>query len=396
VALPTGAALLPAERRAVASLAAIYAVRLLGLFLLLPVLALHAGEMPGGTPLLAGLAVGAYGLTQAVMQIPFGVWSDRVGRKPLIVVGLLLHVAGSALGAVATSAAALVTARVVQGLGAVSGPVTAFLADLTRPAARTRAMFAIGMSIGASFVLSLVLGPLLASAIGVAGVFWLIGGLGLAALGLVLFALPAERPRAKRAARGHWSRALTPRLAPYYAGIFVLHLTLTAAFIAVPHVLRDLHGLDASRHWIVYLGVFVASIALTAPLVVWSERNRSPGRAALIGGGALAVALAALAVAQGSFDALLCALVLYFGAFNFLEARLPAALTEAAGEASRGAALGLFATCQFAGAFAGGLLGGALLGSHWQVTGIFVVAAAAVVAWLPWARATESARNHPI
>ena len=246
MALPSGAALLPAERRAVASLAAIYAVRLLGLFLLLPVLALHAGSLPGGTPLLAGLAVGAYGLTQAVMQIPFGVWSDRIGRKPLIVVGLLLHVAGSALGAVASSAAALVAARVVQGLGAVSGPVTAFLADLTRPESRTRAMFAIGISIGASFVLSLVAGPLLAAAIGVAGVFWLIGALGIVALGLVLFVLPAERPAVERVARGHWRQALTRRLAPYYAGIFVLHLTLTAAFIAVPHVLRDLHGLEES------------------------------------------------------------------------------------------------------------------------------------------------------
>ena len=396
MALPSGAALLPAERRAVASLAAIYAVRLLGLFLLLPVLALHAGSLPGGTPLLAGLAVGAYGLTQAVMQIPFGVWSDRIGRKPLIVVGLLLHVAGSALGAVASSAAALVAARVVQGLGAVSGPVTAFLADLTRPESRTRAMFAIGISIGASFVLSLVAGPLLAAAIGVAGVFWLIGALGIVALGLVLFVLPAERPAVERVARGHWRQALTRRLAPYYAGIFVLHLTLTAAFIAVPHVLRDLHGLDESRHWMVYLGVFAASIALTMPLVVWSERNRSPGRAALVGGAGLSVALAALVFAHGSFDALLGALVLYFGAFNFLEARLPAALTEAAGESSRGAALGLFATSQFAGAFAGALMGGVLLGSHWQVTGIFAVAAASVIAWMPWAWATESPRNRAI
>jgi predicted MFS family arabinose efflux permease len=396
VALPSGAALLPAERRAVASLAAIYAVRLLGLFLLLPVLALHAGSLPGGTPLLAGLAVGAYGLTQAVMQIPFGVWSDRIGRKPLIVVGLLLHVAGSALGAVASSAGALVAARVVQGLGAVSGPVTAFLADLTRPESRTRALFAIGISIGASFVLSLVAGPLLAAAIGVAGVFWLIGALGMVAIGLVLFALPAERPAVERVARGHWRQALTRRLAPFYAGIFMLHLTLTAAFIAVPHVLRDLHGLDESRHWMVYLGVFAASIALTMPLVVWSERNRSPGRAALVGGAGLAVALAALVFAHGSFDALLGALVLYFGAFNFLEARLPAALTEAAGESSRGAALGLFATSQFAGAFAGALMGGVLLGSHWQVTGIFAVAAASVIAWMPWAWVTESPRNRAI
>jgi predicted MFS family arabinose efflux permease len=396
VTLPSGAALLPAERRAVASLAAIYAVRLLGLFLLLPVLALHTGSLPGGTPLLAGLAVGAYGLTQAVMQIPFGVWSDRIGRKPLIVVGLLLHVAGSALGAVAGSAAALVAARVVQGLGAVSGPVTAFLADLTRPESRTRAMFAIGISIGASFVLSLVAGPLLAAAIGVAGVFWLIGALGIVALGLVLFALPAERPAVERVARGHWRQGLTRRLAPFYAGIFVLHLTLTAAFIAVPHVLRDLHGLDESRHWMVYLGVFAASIALTMPLVVWSERIRSPGRAALVGGAGLAVALAALVFVHGSFDALLGALVFYFGAFNFLEARLPAALTEAAGESSRGAALGLFATSQFAGAFAGALMGGVLLGSHWQVTGIFAVAAASVIAWMPWAWTTESPRNRAI
>ncbi len=394
MALPSRAALQPAERRAVAVLAAIYAVRLLGLFLLLPVLALHAGALPGGTPLLAGLAVGAYGLTQAVLQIPFGAWSDRIGRKPVIAVGLVLHVAGSALGALASTAPALVAARVVQGLGAVSGPVTAFLADLTRPEVRTRAMFAIGMCIGASFVASLVAGPLLAAAIGVAGVFWLIGALGVVALGLVLFALSAERPRAGRAGRGNWRAALTRRLAPHYAGIFVLHLTLTAAFIAVPHALRDLHGLEVSRHWLVYLGVFAASVSLTVPLVLWSERSRMRGRAALVGGAGLAAALAALAAGYAHFGALVAALVLYFGAFNFLEARLPAALTEAAGEATRGAALGMFATCQFAGAFAGGLAGGALLGSPWPVSGIFGGAALAALAWLPLAtRTRESARS---
>jgi MFS family permease len=396
VALPSGAALLPAERRAVASLAAIYAVRLLGLFLLLPVLALHAGSMPGATPLLAGLAVGAYGLTQAMMQIPFGIWSDRIGRKPLIVVGLLLHVAGSALGAAAGNATALVLARVVQGLGAVSGPVTAFLADLTRPEVRTRAMFAIGMSIGATFVISLVAGPLLAAAFGVAGVFWLIGGLGVVALALVVFVLPAERPVRERAKRGDWREALTPMLLPHYAGIFVLHLTLTAAFIAVPQVLRDVHGLEASRHWIVYLGVFAASVALTVPLVLWSERSRRFGRAAMAGCLGIAAALAALALAEARFGVLLAALVLYFGAFNFLEARLPAALTEAAGEATRGAALGVFATCQFAGAFAGGLAGGALLGSRWQFTGIFACAALAALAWLPLAVRTETPRSAQI
>jgi predicted MFS family arabinose efflux permease len=172
--------------------------------------------------------------------------------------------------------------------------------------------------------------------------------------------------------------------------VFVLHLSLTAAFIAVPQVLRDLHGLQPSRHWLVYLGVFAASVALTVPLVLWTERRRRTGAAALGAGIALAAALAALAMAQGVFGGLLVALVVYFGAFNFLEARLPAALTEVAGETSRGAALGVFATAQFAGAFAGGLAGGALLGSPWQFTGVFAAAAVLVLAWLPWARATES------
>jgi len=397
VALPTGAALLPAERRVVASLAAIYATRLLGLFLLLPVLALHAGSLPGGTPLLAGLAVGAYGLTQALMQIPFGVWSDRVGRKPLIVVGLVLHIAGSALGAVAGTAWAIIVARVVQGLGAVSGPVMALLADLTRPASRTRAMFVIGMSIGASFVLSLVAGPLLAAAIGVSGVFVLIGGCGVLALLLVLFALPTEAPRMSRAAgRGSWRSALTPALLPHYAGIFVLHLTLTATFIAVPHALRDLQGIAPADHWRIYLAVFVVSLVLTAPFMLWSERSRKGGRVMAAAAVVLGLALAALIPGRGDFRFMAPALVSYFGAFNFLEARLPASLAEAAGEESRGAAMGLFATSQFAGAFAGGLAGGALLGSPWALPAVFLCAALAVLGWLPWAAATESRRNGSI
>jgi MFS family permease len=389
VALPSGAALLPAERRVVASLAAVYATRLLGLFLLLPVLALYTSSVPGGTPLLAGLAVGAYGLSQAIMQIPFGAWSDRIGRRPLIVVGLLLHIAGSALGAFAGSAWAIIVARIVQGLGAVSGPVMALLADLTRPASRTRAMFVVGMSIGATFVLSLVAGPLFAAAIGVSGVFVLIGVLGALALAIVLFALPPEPARIPRTAIARsWRNVLTRTLLPYYGGIFVLHVTLTATFIAVPHALRDLHGIEASRHWLVYLAVLAASIALTVPLMLWSERGRNAGRVAFAGGCLLAGALLALVWTQGDLRGLIAALALYFGAFNFLEARLPAALTEAAGEASRGAALGVFATCQFAGAFAGGLIGGALLGTTAGGPGIYIAGAAVVLVWLPLARRT--------
>lgn len=397
MSLPTGAALLPAERRAVASLAGIYATRLLGLFLLLPVLALHAGTLPGGTPLIAGIAVGAYGLTQALLQIPFGLWSDRVGRKPMVVVGLLLHVAGSLFGAFATHAWSLVAARVVQGMGAVSGPVMALLADLTRVASRTRAMFAIGVSIGASFVVSLVAGPWLAAAVGVPGVFLLIAALGLVALGLVAFALPAEKETRDRAeSRRDWRQVLTRALLPFYVGVFMLHLTLTATFIAVPHALRDRLDVAAGGHWLIYLVAFVLSVALTVPLVLWSERSASSRAALRTGAMTMGAALVALIWAQQELLALIAALVFYFGAFNFLEARLPAALTVAAGDESRGAALGVFATCQFAGAFAGGLAGGALLASPWNLTGIFLFAACAAIAWLPWAGAAESLRTGAI
>jgi MFS family permease len=397
VVVETGAALLPAERRAVAVLAAIYATRMFGLFLLLPVLALHAGSLPGGTPLIAGLAVGAYGLAQALMQIPFGAWSDRLGRRPLIAAGLLLHIGGSVLGYFAGAAWSLVAARIVQGLGAVSGPVMALLADLTRAASRTRAMAFIGISIGASFMLSLVGGPLLAGAIGVSGIFALIGALGLVALALILFALPEETPRpAGRGRRRSWKEACTRRLLPFHAGIFVLHLSLTAIFIAVPHALRDLHGIAAPDHWRTYLPVFVASAALTVPLILWSERSPRPGWVAVAGALLLLVAQGALALVHANYLAMCLALGFYFGAFNFLEARLPASLAGAAGDETRGAALGVFSTCQFAGAFAGGLLGGALLGSPLSMAGVFLMGGVAVGGWLAIVGWSESRRNDAI
>lgn len=386
----TAAALSPPERQAVATLAVIYAVRMLGLFLLLPVLALYAGSMPGGTPLLAGLAVGAYGLTQALMQIPFGVWSDRLGRRPLIVAGLLLHIGGSALGYFAATAWTLVIARTVQGLGAVSGPVMALLADRTRATSRTRAMAFIGISIGISFVVSLVAGPLLAGAIGVSGIFALIGGLGIVALALILFAVPKEAAREIGQGRRPWRSVLTRRLLPHYSGIFVLHLSLTATFIAVPHALRDAHGMAAANHWQFYLAVFASSLLLTVPMLLWSERSNPPARTSVIGGLLLAVAQVALALCYLNFMAMAVAVVIFFGAFNFLEARLPSSLSEAAGEDARGAALGVFSTCQFAGAFAGGILGGGLLGSAAGIPGVFLLAGLAAAGWLTVASRSES------
>jgi MFS family permease len=398
----------PAEWRAVWSLATIYATRMLGLFLLLPVMALYAGGLPGATPWLAGLAVGAYGLTQAVLQIPFGSASDRYGRRPVITAGLVLYALGSVLGAVAGSIWAVIAARMVQGAGAVTGPISALLADLTRNEVRTRAMAVIGISIGLSFVVSLVGAPLLHGAIGVQGIFWLMAGL--AVLGVLLLWLvvppggdlhpreaspPATGAADDRAASardtthtagaseavpdgGAWARELWP----YYAGMFVLQFTLTATFVGVPHALRDVLGIALDDHWATYLGVFVASIAGTVVLVLWSERSGRPAFVLRVGVAGLVFSLGALAFLYPGYWGLAAALTIYFTAFNFLEARLPAGLSQAAGPRTRGAALGVFATSQFLGAFAGGVAGGALNGSSMGLAGVFGGAALVALAWL--------------
>jgi MFS family permease len=387
--------LLPAESRAVGALATIYATRMLGLFLLLPVMALYAADLPGATPWLAGLAVGAYGLTQAVLQIPFGAASDRYGRRPIITLGLVLYAVGSVFGALAGSIWTVIAARMVQGAGAVTGPISALLADLTRTEVRTRAMALIGISIGLSFVVSLVGAPLLQAAIGVRGIFWVMAGLAVLALLLLWLVVPsgeAQHPLAAGAAAespgsrtaGAWARELWP----YYAGMFVLQFTLTAAFVGVPHALRDTLGIAVRDHWLTYLGVFFASIVGTVVLVLWSERSGRPERVVRVGMAGLVLSLGALAFAYPGYWGLCAALTVYFTAFNFLEARLPAGLSQAAGPKTRGAALGVFATAQFLGAFAGGVVGGALNGSPMGLVGVFGGASLVALAWLLTFRGT--------
>lgn len=383
----TAVSLLPAERRAVLALGAIYATRMLGLFSLLPVMALYASSLPGATPLGVGLAVGAYGLTQAVLQIPFGYWSDRVGRHPVIATGLLLFALGSVLGALAPSFAQplwwIIVARAVQGAGAVSGPVTALLADLTRAAVRTRAMAFIGISIGACFILSLLGAPVLAAHVGVSGLFWSMAGLAMAGLLVLQFAVPrpAQVP-AEVAAGGAATEGGAGPLWPWQAGVFFLHVILTATFVGVPLALRDLLALPQAAHWQVYLPVFAVSLVGTAALVLWAERSRHPDGVMRYGIAALVFAQGAMAVFHGSLWSLGAGLTLFFTAFNFLEARLPARLSQAAGPARRGQAMGVFATSQFLGAFVGGLLGGVLSGSRWGLPGLFAGVCIVAVAWL--------------
>lgn len=350
---------------------------------MLPVLALYAHGMPDYSPELLGLAMGAYGLTQALLQIPFGRWSDRLGRKRVIVLGLALFAAGSLLGAVAQSLAVLTLARSLQGAGAVSAAVTALLADLTRPEVRTRAMAFIGISIGLSFVLSLVFAPVLEATVGVPGIFAAMLLMALAGIGLVLFAVPPEPPRSGADApplSRLYELLVRPALLRLHVGMFAMHFMITATFLAVPSVLVENLGLPSTVHWLVYLGVFVVSIAGTVPLVLATERSGRGSSLLLAAVLLAAVSQAMLGAAHGHLWLVMAALTLFFAVFNYLEARLPALLTLAAPGAERGAALGVFATAQFLGAFAGGAVGGVLLG-RFGLPGVFWAAAAVAALW---------------
>lgn len=377
-------AMTPLERRSVLALAGIYATRMLGLFLLLPVLALYARQLPGATPALIGLAMGAYGLTQVLLQIPFGRWSDRYGRRPVIALGLVLFLVGSVIGALAHSLWMVIVARAVQGAGSMSAAVTALLADSTRDEVRTRAMALIGISIGASFVISLIAAPILDSHMGVTGIFWVMALL--AVLGLwALRAVPAQAEQREHALRmPTWKVAGLPLLRSYFVGVFALHFILQATFLSVPQLLLDQLHIAKALHWKIYLGVFAASLLGTFPLIRLSEKVARPHYLMAVAILLAAVGQAGMALLPGQLWVVLGCFAAFFAAFNFLEARLPAGLSKAAPAADRGAALGVFATCQFMGSAAGGVLGGQLL--RWA--GISGVLWGCVAVALGWASVT--------
>ncbi len=384
-ARPPRLALLPLERRALGALSSIYAARMLGLFLLLPVLALYTTGLPGATPLKIGLAMGAYGLTQALLQIPFGLLSDRYGRRGVITVGLVLYAVGSVIGGFSSSIEGIILARMVQGAGAISGPVSALLADLTRTEIRTRAMALIGISIGGSFVVSLVAAPPLESLIGVRGIFWAMAVLAVVCLVLLHSVVPTVASALGgrgTVVRPHFGAAFTRMLIPYYVGVFVLNVMLTAAFVAVPHALSDGLGIPLAQHWKTYLWVFLGSVPLTIPLVLASERSGSPVAVMRLGVAIIGLALAALTVTHQGYWGLSLTLLVFFAAFNYLEARVPARLSQSAPAELRGAALGIFATAQFLGAFAGGQFAPLLYASRFGLAAVFAGAALLALPWL--------------
>lgn len=376
--------MLPLERRASASLASIYALRMLGLFLVLPVFLLEAQKYPGGdNPALVGLAMGIYGLTQGLLQLPFGMASDRVGRKRMIVFGLLVFAAGSFLAGSASDLTWLVIGRSLQGAGAVSAVVTALLADLTREQVRTKAMALVGASIGLMFALSLVIAPLLTAHIGLSGLFYLTGVLALLGIGVVLWLVPSEPPRQVGAPRGRLMDVLAhgPTLRLNF-GVFMLHAVLIAMWVAVPSMLVQA-GLPKEHHWYVYLPAVFGSFIVMGGTLFPLER-RGYLRAVFLAAIALvaAVQLGLLAVAQAPTVATLSVLLfLFFCASNILEASQPSIASRSAPANARGAALGVYNTLQSLGFFAGGAVGGVLV-KHGGAQGLFAVCAGAMLVWL--------------
>ncbi len=370
------------ERRASMTLGAIMGLRMLGLFMVLPVFALYAEGLVGASAFLAGLALGIYGLTQAVLQVPFGMLSDRLGRKPVIIFGLLVFALGSLVAAGAESIYGVIAGRALQGAGAIAAVLTALLADLTRPEQRAKAMAVMGISIGGSFVLAIVLGPLLARWIGVPGIFLLTAVLAVGAIGFLLLLPDNAAAGTAPEDNGRLRDALSdPVLLRLDLGIFMLHTVLMASFVVLPLVLRDAVGLPAEQHGYVYLAVMVAAVIAMIPLVMRADTVARSMRVLRVAIALLVLALTALALAGSSVLLVVGGLWLFFVGFNALEATLPALVSRAAPATGKGAALGVYSGAQFLGAFAGGLLGGALsgwLGIPW----VFAGAALLTLGWL--------------
>ena len=384
------------EVRSAASMAGIYALRMLGLFMILPVFALYAEDLHGATPALAGLAIGIYGMTQALLQIPFGLVSDRIGRKPVIIFGLLVFAAGSVVAAGADTIYMVLVGRALQGAGAIAAAVMALTADLIREEHRVKAMAMIGMSIGASFALAMVLGPILNTWIGVPGIFWLTAVLAIGGIAVIVLIVPTPTisrvHRDAEAVPGQFGSVLRDaQLLRLDAGIFSLHLILTASFVVLPLALRDNAGLAADRHWQLYLPVLVLSLPMAVPFILQAEKHRRMKQ--MFVGAILVIALAELGLSLFHASVLSIALLLFvfYSAFNLLEAILPSLIAKVAPPDRKGTAMGVYSSSQFFGAFIGGAAGGWLHG-HFGLGSVFLFCGVVALTWLALAASMQSPR----
>jgi MFS family permease len=375
-----------AEVRASLSLASIFALRMLGMFLILPVFAEHAKTLPGGNNVtLVGLAMGIYGLTQAFLQIPFGVASDKYGRKQMIIAGLSLFALGSFVAAAAHDIVWVIVGRAIQGSGAISAAITAFIADATREEHRTKAMAMVGASIGLTFAVSLIASPVLYKLIGMSGIFALTGVLSVIAILVVAFVV-APAPLIVASKRVPFSSVLSDgQLMRLNFGVFALHLTQMSMFVVMPSALVQYADLPVAAHWKIYLPVMLASFVFMLPPVIAGERR---GKTKQVFLGAIALMLAVqlglwgfLAHPTSHWSVLVVLLLAFFVAFNILEASQPSLVSRIAPPSAKGAALGVYNTLQALGLFCGGAAGG-WLRQHIGASSVFILGAGITIVWL--------------
>ncbi len=385
------------ERRAAISLAGIFSTRMLGLFMILPVFALYSEHLEGSTPLLIGLAIGVYGFTQAMFQIPFGMLSDRFGRKPMIYIALVIFAAGSVVAAMADSIVGVILGRALQGAGAIAAVVMALAADLTAEEHRLKAMAIIGASMGLSFSVALILGPVMSSWVGVDGIFWFTAVLALVAIVLLKFWVPD--PEVSRFHRdtepvpSQFKNVLKDKqLLRLDYGIFALHVILTATFVAMPLTLRDQAGLPSADHWMVYLGVVVTALVGMVPFIIIAEKKRKMKQVFVGAIILLMLSQITLVFVTGSVLGIVIALFMFFLAFNTLEASLPSLVAKSAPTDKKGTAMGVYSSSQFFGAFVGGVTGGWLYGVAGTGT-VFAFCAVMAAIWMLLAMTMKQPRH---
>lgn len=373
------------ERRAITSLASLYAFRMLGLFMVLPVLALYGDEYQGSTPLMLGVALGAYGFTQALLQIPFGILSDRWGRKPIIAIGLAIFALGSVVAACADSVYELILGRCLQGGGAIASAIMAMVADLTSDESRTKAMASIGASIGLSFSVALVLGPVLAGWGGISSLFWATVVLALIGLWVLWRWVPTPTVRGRHRETGAVPELLRitlihPQLLRLNVGIFALHFVLMACFLVMPSILESRLGFARDQHWLIYLPLLVLAFVAMVPFMIIAEKRQKIKPIFVAAVALLGVMVALMGEVADSRWGFLMALFFFFMAFNLLEATLPSLMSKLAPAGAKGTASGIYSTSQFLGAFAGGVGAGWLLEFE-GVAAVFNLCAVLVLLW---------------
>ncbi|VAW94451.1 Inner membrane transport protein YajR [hydrothermal vent metagenome] len=374
------------ERRTAMALSGIFATRMLGLFMILPVFAIYATTLEGQSEFLAGVAIGIYGLTQAVFQIPMGMLSDKIGRKPVIIGGLIVFALGSLIAALADDITWIIIGRAIQGSGAIAAVVMALASDLTREEHRMKVMAIIGMSIGFSFALAMVLGPVLQGIIGVPGIFLVTVFLAIGGILVVKFLVPTPSissfHRDTELETKNLSQILfDPQLLRLDIGIFILHMVLTATFLAIPKVLQNNLNILQANHWQIYLPVLLGSMILLVPFIIYAERKRKLKQ--VFSGAILLLGLSVYGMwsFSQSVTGIVLMLLLFFTAFNLLEASLPSLVAKIAPATKKGTAMGVYSSSQFLGIFAGGLIAGKLSELYGFET-IFILNMGFVAVWL--------------